>query len=97
MGAQEGPPDVHSKTPKNCANESESGSANSVDHQLHVSWVRIGCDAVAQIKDMWTMPQRANDVLSLAHQIVAARHHMARGQIALHAAAWLHMFGDPVG
>ena len=52
------------------------GLSHRLNHQRHVVGVGVRCNAVAKVEYMRSGPKGVHDAQRLAHQSIAARHHM---------------------
>lgn len=52
------------------------GLSHRLNHQRHVVGVGVRCNAVAKVEYMRSGPKGVHDAQRLAHQGIAARHHM---------------------
>src|SRR5210317_1078957 len=55
-----------------------SGPAHGIDHQLHIIWVCIRCDAMAKVENMWSLGQGLHNAAGFIDQFLTARHHVMR-------------------
>ena len=73
----------------------EGSAANRLQKQVNVLRVGLGRDAMAEVEDMRPALERVHDPSRLVDQRLAARDHVLRVEVALHAAVGLQMLGSP--
>ena len=69
---------------------------HSINHQLHIFGVGIGCNTVTEVEDVWAIFEGINDLAGLTDEVIAACDHVGRLEVALHAAACLHVGSGPL-